>query len=88
MSAYSKNYRDYSKLKRQHDPNPFRRSDSLPAKKISRDEVKASVDEYLRRGGKITLITEEDVFKRSLHSIVTGRADESYNFLNEDFGWN
>lgn len=60
------------------------RSDALPVKKISREKLNKAMDEYFKKGGKITKITEKDVMARRLDQINLLGFDESFNFLNGD----
>lgn len=77
---YGKNFKN--KKRRRGGRNPFNRADALPIKKISREKLNEAIADYLKRGGKITKITDEDVLSR--RDFFLSGPDESYNFLNGD----
>lgn len=77
-----RNDSSFNKLNRYQKKKSGKRSDELPVKLISREEVSKATEEYLKRGGKITKISGDDFVSRKLSDIDRFGFHEAYNFLN------
>lgn len=75
-------YGKHHQKKWRKETNPTKRVDRYPAKTISRECINKAVEKFLKSGGVITKITEDDVRQRTLETMGGIAGIESYEFLN------